>query len=268
MASKQPTGARTPKAGERDSAVKSLTKALDLMSVMGKRRHAMGVTELAAEVEMNKSSVHRLLKTLAASGYVDRNPTTRQYFLGPRLFALGKVYDSTVALKGLARPVMERLAQQHGEAVHLTVPARSERGIPSLIMLEKIESNYHLTLTPYPGALSPAYCTGAGKVLLAYVMEDSLAELAGPLPRYTVHTVTDVGELRAELATIRDQGYAFDREELEIGLTCVAAPVWEGKQVIGAISLSGPTTRLTPDRFPVVRQSVLAAAREISDLLR
>jgi DNA-binding IclR family transcriptional regulator len=115
---------------------------------MGKRRNAVGVTELANELSLNKSAVHRLLQTLEGAGFVDRNPVTRQYFLGPRLFVLGKVYENTVALRGLARPVMERLAGQLGEAVHLMVPARSENGWPSLILLDKVQSTFQLTITP------------------------------------------------------------------------------------------------------------------------
>ena len=248
--------------------MKSLGKALDLLNVMGKRRHPMGVTELAAELEINKSAVHRLLTTLATSGFVDRNPLTRQYFLGPRLFVLGKVYESTVTLRGLARPVLERLAQRLGEAVHLAVPARAERGIPCLILLDKIESSYRLAMTPYPGAVSPAHCTAAGKVLLAYLLEAQLDQVQGPLPSYTPATLSNLDDLKAELVRIRAQGYAMDNEELEIGLTCVAAPIWEGRQVVGAVSVSGPTSRLTTDRLPHVRQAVLSAAQEVSELLR
>lgn len=251
----------------RDSGVKSLTKALDLLNFMGKRRHAAGITELAHELGLPKSAIHRLLKTLEASGFVDQNPVTKQYFLGPRLFVLGKVYESTVTLRGMARPVMERLAAQLGEAVHLAVPARAERGIPSMILLDKVESTYRLTMTPYPGAMSQAHCTGAGKVLLAYAMDDALDQVDGELPRYTEHTLTDLAALKAELAAVRARGYAFDNEELEIGLTCVAAPVFEGGHVVASISVSGPTTRITGDRMVQVRQAVLAAARELGELL-
>lgn len=253
-------------ASPRESGVKSLAKALDLLNYMGRRRSPVGVTELAMEMDLHKSAVHRLLQTLEASGFVDRNPVTRQYFLGPRLFVLGKVYESTVTLRGLARPVMERLAQQLGEAVHLMVPARSEKGLPSLILLDKIDSAYRLTITPNPGAVSPAHCTGGGKVLLAYAMEGALDLIAGPLPGYTAHTLTDLNALRAELAQVRKAGFAMDNEELEIGLTCLAAPVFEGKQVVAALSISGPTSRLS-DRLPEVRAAVLAAAAEIGHLL-
>lgn len=252
---------------KRDSVVKSLTKALDLLNYMGKRRHPVGVTELANEMDLPKSAVHRLLQTLEASGFVDKNPVTRQYFLGPRLFVLGKVYETTVTLRGLARPVMERLARQLGEAVHLMVPARSENGLPSLILLDKIESTFQLTITPNPGAVSPAHCTGGGKVLLAYAMAGALDHLKVPLPRYTVHTITDLAKLRAELAEIRAQGHALDREELEIGLTCVAAPVFEGNQVVAAMSVSGPSSRLEGERLDMARRALLAATTEIRNLL-
>lgn len=252
---------------KRDSAVKSLTKALDLLNYMGRRRRPVGVTELANEMDLNKSAVHRLLQTLEASGFVDKNQATRQYFLGPRLFVLGKVYESTVTLRGLARPVIERLAQQMGEAVHLMVPAPPEDGLPSLLLLDKIESTYQLTITPNPGAVSPAHCTAGGKVLLAFAMEGALAHVSEPLPRHTEHTITDLATLRAELAHIRAVGYAVDRQELEVGLTCVSAPVYEGDQVVAALSVSGPSSRLVAERLEVARKAAVAAAGEIRNLL-
>jgi len=263
FANKEPGGGTA----KRESVVKSLTKALDLLNYMGKQRHAVGVTELANEMDLNKSAVHRLLQTLEASGFVDKNPVTRQYFLGPRLFVLGKVYENTVALRGLARPIMERLARQLGEAVHLMVPARSEDGWPSLILLDKIESTFQLTITPNPGAVSPAHCTAGGKVLLAFAMKGALDHVPEPLPRYTPHTITDLASLQAELAEVRRLGYAEDREEVEVGLTCVAAPVFEGEQVVAAMSVSGPSSRLEAPRLEVARQAVIAAAREVRNLL-
>ncbi|MDF2628042.1 MAG: yagI [Symbiobacteriaceae bacterium] len=250
---------------KRDSSVKSLTKALDLLSYMGRQRHAVGVTELANEMDLNKSVVHRLLQTLEACGFVVKNPATRQYFLGPRLFVLGKVYENTVTLRGLARPVMERLARQMGEAVHLMVPAPPEGGLPSIILLDKIESTYQLTMTPNPGAVSPAHCTAGGKVLLAYGALDAVAE---PLPKHTAHTITDLATLRSELAQIRACGHAIDREELEVGLTCIAAPVFEGDKVVAALSVSGPSSRMGADRLDLAREAVIAAAGEIRNLLR
>jgi DNA-binding IclR family transcriptional regulator len=258
------TKGATPK---RDSAVKSLTKALDLLNYLGRRRQAVGVTELANEMDLNKSAVHRLLQTLEASGFVVKNPATRQYFLGPRLFVLGKVYESTVTLRGLARPVIERLARQMGEAVHLMVPAPPDDGLPSLLLLDKIESTYQLTITPNPGAISPAHCTAGGKVLLAFAMEDALNHVHAPLPKHTEHTITELSALRAELAHIRQVGYAVDDEELEVGLTCVSAPVFEGEKVVAALSVSGPSSRLVAERLEVARKAVIAAAGEIRNLL-
>lgn len=262
----QPPNQRERSGDKRESGVKSLAKALDLLNYMGRRRQAVGVTELANELDLTKSAVHRLLQTLEATGFVDRNPATRQYFLGPRLFALGKVYESTVALRGLARPIMENLAQQTGEAVHLMVPARSERGLPSLILLDKVESTYQLTITPSPGAVSPTHCTAGGKILLAFAMEGAMEQVES-LPRFTVHTITDPDELKAELAQVRAQGYATDREELEIGLTCVGAPVFEGSKVIAALSVSGPTIRLNGGKLDMVREAVLKAAATIRNRL-
>ncbi|HYF92360.1 MAG TPA: IclR family transcriptional regulator [Symbiobacteriaceae bacterium] len=259
--------ARSGDSERRESGVKSLAKALDVLNYMGRRRHPVGVTELANELGLNKSAVHRLLQTLEATGFVDRNPLSRQYFLGPRLFVLGKVFETTVTLRGLARPIMERLAGQLGEAVHLMVPARSEKGLPSLILLDKIDSAYQLSITPSPGAVSPAHCTAGGKVLLAFASSDALRQVKDPLPRHTEHTITTVAALRTELADIRSKGYATDREELELGLTCLAAPVFEGKEVIAAISVSGPTFRVAGDSMNVVREAVVAAAAEIGRLL-
>lgn len=223
-----------------------------------------GVTELAKRVEMNKSTVYRFLTTLKELGYVRQHESTEEYSITLKLFELGSAVVARTELWQEAERAMNRLAQQTGETTHL---ATLDDG--QLVYLHKIESQHSLRVAMMSrvGHTAPVYCTGLGKVLLAFtdpeVAERIIAETT--LHRYTDTTITDRDALKADLEKSRARGYAIDYEEHEVGVRCVAAPVFGSKEkLLAALSVSAPSVRLTDERFPEFAELVMSAASEVS----
>jgi len=237
--------------------------ALDLLAVLGGR---VGVRELAECLGVDKSSTHRLLTTLERHGYAAQDPVTGKYQLGMRVFQAGGVLDEQVNLRVLAHPHLERLAEASGEVVHLAVLNGS-----SCVYVDKVQGPNAITMASQIGWRKPLYCTGVGKVLLAHAPRERYEPILRDqeLRALTANTITDLAELRSEIRAIRAGGVAFDREEIEPGLRCVAVPVHGAKgQAVAALSVAGPSDRFGPKQHPRLLQLARDTAEAISrDLL-
>ena len=224
---------------------------------------SLGITDLSAAVGLHKSTSYRLVNTLRELGYVRQDPATERYSLTLRLFELGSMVLSRLELWQEARPIIERLSKDTRETVHLATLDRGE-----VVYLDKVESTQTLRVAMMSrvGMTAPTYCTGVGKILLAFAPQDQLEAVISDMTfeQFTENTITDKDLLRRELATIRQNGYAIDDEEHERGVRCVAAPIhdWNG-EVAAALSISVPTVRMTNADVPAYREKVLAAATEI-----
>jgi DNA-binding IclR family transcriptional regulator len=223
--------------------------------------HQMGVTELAKKLGLGKSSVFRLLATLVARGYVEKDSRTDRYQLTPRLFAVGSLAASRLGLRETAQPVMERLAADTGHTVNLGM--LDDFRTVSLLL---VESPHPLSIHMRIGGL-PAHATATGKVLLAALSDGELARrLEGRrLERLTPGTIKRRADLLAELVRVRAQRFALDDEECSVGLRCVGAPIHDQQgRVVAALSLVGPCQRITPAALPGTVATVRRAADEIS----
>jgi len=250
--------------------IQALDRALQVLLLFQQEKRELGVTEIAAKLGYYKSTVYRVLSTLERRGFVQQNELTGKYWLGFRLYALGMLANQYMGLRDLARPWLRELGERYQETVHLAVLNDNKENGPEIIVIDKIETKHRLSLTPPVGSSSPAHCSGVGKVLLAYADPSWLCRVLGqaPLTKFTENTITDPGELEQELARIRRAGYALDNEEIEVGLRCVAAPIFAPSgTVVAAISVSGPTSRMTDERLPELIASVMETARAISDRL-
>jgi IclR family KDG regulon transcriptional repressor len=235
--------------------------ALSILELLGASQE-LGVTELARKLGMGKSSVHRLLNTLAHKGYIEKNPQTGRYRLTYQLFAVATAAAGRYGLKEVAAPVMERLATEACESVNLGV-LEADR----VLNIHKVQGPHPIRLhIDAPGGVA-AYATGLGKVLLAGLASGELERrLAGArLARLTPTTITTRRALLAELRRVRTQGYAVDNEECSAGVRAVAAPVCDRSgSVVAAISVAGPTHRLSDARLNALAPAVRAAVAEIS----
>lgn len=239
----------------------AVVTALSILELLGASQE-LGVTELARKLGMAKSSVHRLLHTLAHKGYIEKNPQTGRYRLTYQLFAVAAAAAGRYGLKEVAAPVMERLAAEAGESANLGV-LEADR----VLNIHKVQGPHPIRLhIDAPGGVA-AYATGLGKVLLAGLASEELERrlAGGRLARLTPTTITTRRALLVELRRVRTQGYAVDNEECSAGVRAVAAPVCDRSgSVVAAVSVAGPTHRLTDARLKALAPAARAAAAEIS----
>jgi DNA-binding IclR family transcriptional regulator len=239
----------------------SVTRALTLLKSFSDQQPEWTLAELARSVNLNKTTVYRLLAALEAEGLLARSATTGAYRLGPELIVLGSCAMRSNDLRTVSRDLLERLAEESGETS--TLEMLSGRDV---IVLDEVSSRFLLGLSQEVGARLPAHATSTGKLLLAYAYDQALAALEEyPLPRLASQTRTTTIELRADFPRIRLQGYATSDNELEPGFAAIAAPLYNHQgQVQAAISIGGPTARLQGEAWDRGIEMTCRTAREIS----
>lgn len=242
--------------------IQAIERAVAILNTFSAEEPELGVTELADRLELHKSTVHRFLVNLEAAGLVERNRHTSRYRLGLRIFELGGLVLQQMNLWDEALPFLEGLVRDSGETGHLAVLDGGEA-----VYIEKVEARRALRIPSAIGRGYPAHATSLGKVLLAHLestARDALIDERG-LHRCAPNTITDPGLLRDELMKIRLQGYAVDDEEYEEGLRCIGAPiVGHTGQIVAAMGIGGPVTRVTPTRVDELAELVMAAAGSLS----
>jgi len=224
----------------------SIAKAFYLLDYFKADKPAWGVRELAKETGANKSTTYRMLATLESLGVLHKDKVSEKYSLGLKLFELGNRVAIQQALVSQTHPVLETVAAEITETVHLGI--LKERQV---FMIDKIESPKGLKLNSVIGAFSPAYCTGLGKILLAFsnptVLKKNLKKIT--LEAHTEFTITKKAAFKKELSEIKIKGYAIDRQEQELGLICVAVPVYnQDNKVVAALSAAGPAIRFQEEK--------------------
>lgn len=239
--------------------MQSVDRALTVLRLLA-RSGDLGVTELAAELGVHKSTAFRLVATLEAHDLVEQVSDRGKFRLGVGVLRLAGATTVRLDLVQESRPVAVRLAGTVGETVNIAVLSGHEA-----LYLDQVSGPSALALHYWAGQRVPLHATSNGKVLLAYGPEGLLAELGRSLPRFTDRTTTDPAGLEAELERVRERGYAIAVDELELGLTAVAAPITGlAGGVVASLSASGPTFRMPASRLPEVADEVMAAAAEIS----
>ncbi len=242
--------------------VQSVDRALTVLGLLA-RNGEMGVTELAHDLGVHKSTAFRLVSTLEAHNLVEQVSDRGKFRLGVGILRLAGATTVRLDLVQESRPVTTRLAQVVGETVNVTVLSGREA-----LYVDQVSAPSSLALHNWAGQRIPLHATSNGKILLAFGPPGLLADLGSPLPRFTAGTVTDPSAVAAELDDVRRRGFAVAVDELEMGLTAVAAPVTGSSgTVVASLSASGPTFRLPAERIPEVAALVVAAAREVSHRL-
>ncbi|MTI94328.1 MAG: IclR family transcriptional regulator [Firmicutes bacterium] len=247
-----------------EKTVQSVERALQILEELARDKHGLGVTRLAAALDLHKSTVHRLLGTLMARGYVDKEPEGDRYRLGTRILFLAGAVLERMDVRTVARPYIRQLSLETNEVVHLAVRDGDE-----VVYIDKEESprQNSVRLHSKIGRRAMLHCTAVGKVLLSDLSEQQVSEVIQrtSLPKFTDNTITDAASLEKELAKIRGQGYALDESEHERDIRCVAAPIRDRDgTVIAAISISGPVIHVTGERLPILARAVQDTALKIS----
>lgn len=247
--------------------IQSVDRALEVMIYLYHEGKETSITKIAADLGVYKSTVYRTLVTLENRGFVRKNPETDKYWLGNRLFVLGKGVENRMGLPEIVRPYAKKLYDAYCEVVNVSILERNPDDVYRSVIILKEESDRQvLTVNPPVGSSSECYCSSVGKCLLAYSSDIDLGVYdTRPMRPHTEHTIITVSALRAELAKVRERGYAMDHEELEYGLTCIGAPILDQKgEAVAAISLSGPTSRMLTGDIEERIEAVKRIAREIS----
>jgi DNA-binding IclR family transcriptional regulator len=241
-------------------AVQSVDRALSILGFLASDGE-LGITELAARLGVHKSTAFRLVATLEAHDLVEQNAERGKYRLGVGVVRLAGATALRLDLVQESRPVCTKLAAAVEETVNLVV-----RSGHDAFYLDQVSGPSALQLHYWVGRRIPLHATSNGKVLLAFATDGVQEEvLSEPLPAFTERTITDPVRLAAELETVRHTGIAIAVDELELGLTAIAAPITGSHgAVVASVSASGPTFRLPAERLPEVAEEVRAAAAEIS----
>lgn len=246
--------------GNPSYVIAALDKGLMLLGHLAEHPNS-GVSEIAARTGSTKSQVFRLLHTLERRGFVHKHPETRNYYLGHSCLYLGERARRQSSLVAIADGVLEQLARETQENVNLVV----REDLKSVVVALK-ESQQPLRLYAEIGREGPLHAGGSSMVLLAHAPEAVVAEiLSGELERFTPNTEVDPERLRRGMAAIRDAGFHVALEDLDKGAFSIAAPVRDHRsEVVAAVSIAGPLSRLTPATQEAHVERVVHAAREIS----
>ncbi len=226
-----------------------LGRAVSVLEAFHADDHRVSLATLVERTGLPKSTVHRMLGELVALRLVEK--ATDGYHLGGRLFELGLRASVERQLMEVAIPFLEDLYERTHETVHLGVRDGTE-----VVYVAKLGGHRQASSPSHVGGRMPLYCTAVGKVLLAYADQGLLDDVvAGGLVRRTPRTVVAPGILRRQTEAIREQGIGYEREESQVGLCCVAAPVLDADdRAVAAVSVTGPVTRFRPESAaPLVR---------------
>jgi IclR family acetate operon transcriptional repressor len=238
--------------------VQSLDRAFAILEAMADAGGPIGLSQLAAGSGLPLATIHRLVRTLVDLGYVRQEPS-RQYALGPRLMRL--VEGSTKRLGVLARPYLHRVAEALGESANLAVLDGEE-----IVYVGQVQpSQNFMRMFTEVGRRATPHATAVGKAMLAAQPDAEVLALLkrGGMPRRTEHTITDPEDFLADLARVRERGYALDDGEQELGVRCVAVPVPDAPRAM-ALSVSGPLTRMSDDVVAEAAPILRRAAAEFS----
>jgi DNA-binding IclR family transcriptional regulator len=242
--------------------VQVLDRTLRILDLLAQSDTDLGPSELGEKLALHRSTTHRLLKVLERHQLIRKSQIEGKYSLGIKLFELGSRVVSQFDLATRSQLFLRRLVDAAGETAHVCVLNDAE-----MVSVANVEGPWTLRTPSTVGRRTPLYCTSVGKVLLAHLP----AEARGPLldrvtlVRRTRRTITSRAALEAELLLVRRRGVAIDNEEIEDGLRCIGAPVFNHRgEIAAAISVAGPVFRVTRQRLPEIVRAVKAGGRDLS----
>lgn len=246
--------------------VSSILRALQILECFTDNETEWTLKALVEQLGLPTTTVFRQVSTLTDRKYLEQDPVRKSYRVGPRLLQLSSAILGQSDLRRVARPELERLSNTVEETINLSVLLEHD-----IFYLDKVETHRSIVCNTQVGSRAPAYATSGGKVMLACqstaYIDDYCVWMAEEAHSLTGNTITDPERLREELAQARTHGYAMDNGEIEAGLICVAAPIYDmNRKVAAAVSVSGPDYRMKEDQEVMIRE-VRKAAERISRLL-
>lgn len=243
--------------------IQSVERSLIMLEILSVNPKGIGITELANQLHIAKSTTHRLLSTLMNRGFVVQDEETKNYTLGMKIIELSSLILEDMNIRSIAKNNLEALGKQINEVVHLCIHENGE-----VVYIDKFESDQTIRMHSRIGKRGMMHSTGVGKVILSGMSDEQVRTIIKKkgMPAKTHRTITDEEILLKRLNKIRRLGYEIDDIENEEGIRCVAAPIYDFRgKVIAAFSISGPENRMRLDRIKhELVDSVLDTSKKIS----
>lgn len=249
------------------TTILSVERSVILLKEMGEKGKPVGVRELARELGYNSSTVQKLLNSLEVQGLVRKDQKTGGYELGLGVFRLGASVLNQLDVLEVAKPHLHELMEETGESSYLALLTPDRK---RYVFVDKVESTHMLRWTADLGAWRPLNCTAEGKAMLAYLPDNHLdyLESEGVFRDSTPNSITEVGKLRRKLEKVREKGWAYSDEEFAEGVRAIAGPVFNySGNILGAVSVVGPTLRLSGDSIEDLSKIVKKKSKAISEEL-
>ena len=240
----------------------SIIRAIAILDLFDSEHPELGVREIARQVDYHPSTVGRILITLTTLGILSRDKSNHRYKMGAKVLKWGAVYLEGLNLQAITRPVMEELRLKTNETVSLYVPSEDER-----VLIERLESTHFIRVVAQVGQRMPLYAGASGKVFLSFLPPDKREKILKnmKIERLTSETIVDIAELRKQIKQIQENGFAVSRGERVEGAYSVSAPLFDFRnQVVGAISISGPTNRFSDEKIVEYSGLLVKATNQIS----
>ncbi len=241
------------------STVQSVDRAVTILELLALHGEA-GITQLARELGVHKSTASRLVSALERRRLVEQVEARGRYRLGVGVLTLARATNARLDLAKEARPVVRRLAAETGETVNVAVLSGG-----AALYVDQVAGSSSLSSYNWVGQHIPIHATSNGKALVSEITGDELTVALGELVAYTPSTITDRPTLETQLAEVRERGWALAVDELDVGLTALAAPVRDADgDIVASVSVSGPTFRFDAARVEELAPLLLAATAEVS----
>ena len=243
------------------NTIKSLDRAMGVFEFLSEAQ-GKALSTLASDLGESPATVYRILVTLEGRGLVEFDQLDQVWHVGPRAFIIGARFLKRTSLVDRARPIMRHLMEATGETANLGIEQKGH-----VLFVSQVETHASIRAFFPPGTLSRMHASGIGKALMAQMDAPRIEKLLSkePMEQFTEFTLTERTALLDDLSETRNRGYAIDGEERNIGMRCIAAPVFDihGEAAAG-ISVSGPTSRVGTERIAEFGAAVVAAAQELS----
>lgn len=226
--------------------IQSVARALEILELFDENHRSFSIKEISTRLDLNKSTVHSILKTLKHYGYIMQDEETSEYALGWRLYERGNLLMSQIEIKPIANKYLTKLNQLTNETVHLVTRVDKEA-----LYVDKISGKNSLVIYSRIGKKVPLHSSAVGKILTAYLDKEEFEKIFKnyEFKQATANTIVTYEDFLEEIKKVREQGYAMDNEENEVGICCIAMPVYDyTKKVVAAISISSPIVSFTEEK--------------------
>lgn len=244
-----------------EAKVKTLKKALDILSCFSVATPELGISEISERLDLYKSNVHNIISTYEQFGYIERNTENGKYRLGTKILELSYIINSNLGLHNAIQPPMSALSVEVNEVIYFAVPKGAR-----IMYLEGVYPATSFNARSMAGETAEMYCTSLGKAILAFLPPDQAIKAISEqsMRAHTPNTITDRNALLNELELTRKRGYSIDNMEHEFGIKCVGVPVFRRDgSLLGAMSISGPSLRVE-DRIEEYAEKLHTASQKIS----